>query len=135
MKGLIETNIVNKHRAKILTGRRRTKKDQAGQTKTQIQWVAGWIAWTQTTRLQALHYNHSASFPNKDCHSDIADQRKPNPNEELFKIMIIYRSLFKILIIYRSLEERGKLRERLHRGRRAVEGYQEIKQDIKKLTK
>ena len=49
--------------------------------------------------------------------------------------MIIYRSLFKILIIYRSLEERGKLREQLHRGRRAGEGYQEIKQDIKKLPK
>ena len=49
--------------------------------------------------------------------------------------MIIYRSLFKILIIYRSLEERGKLREWLNRGRRAVGGYQEIKQDIKKLTK
>ena len=81
MKGLIVTNIVNEHRAKILTGRRRTKKDQAGLPKTQIQWVAGWIASTQTTRLQALHYNHSASFPNKDCHSDIADQRKPYPNE------------------------------------------------------
>ena len=37
VKGLIETNIVNKHRAKILTGRRRTKRDKAGQTKKQIQ--------------------------------------------------------------------------------------------------
>ena len=63
-------------------------------------------------------------FP-KNCHFHRSDQRKLNLKEELSKI----------LIIYRSLEERGKLRERLHRGRRAVEGYQEIKQDIKKLTK
>ena len=58
-------------------------------------------------------------FPNKHSHTDISDQRKPNLNVEPSKIWIIYR----------SLEKRGKLRERLHRGRRAVKG------DTRRLNK